>query len=273
MSTPIRAAQRRPISAGNGSPAETQRRNATSDAAGRLGSRASHCKERRHAVKDRRPLFAQDAAADRRARTFGGEHAGGADRHRKGQRVAEPIGEKQLCRRKDDVAFCDAEDRDGIVFRRLDQALVEMDRALWTAGRARRIKPKARLVGVGRHALRVGRRFGEQGSERGRCIWLAGDDDRRLGAGIIATAAVITGKIGADTMTARARLSASIKANSSALSWVLTATGTMPALIAPRKAVGKSMPSCRQRRIRCSRRRPSARNALAKRAARSAKSA
>ena len=42
---------------------------------------------------------------------------------------------------------------------------------------------------------------------------------------------------------ARARLSAAMKANSAAESWVLTATGTAPALIAPRKAVGKSIVS------------------------------
>ena len=67
-----------------------------------------------------------------------------------------------------------------------------------------------------------------------------------------ASAAAIIGSIGADTTTARARLSAIMKANSPAVSWVLTATGTTPALIAPRKAVGKSIVSCRQRRMRCS---------------------
>ncbi len=74
-----------------------------------------------------------------------------------------------------------------------------------------------------------------------------------LGSGISSSAAFIVGNIEADTTTARARLSASINANSFELSWVLIATGTTPALIAPRKAVGKSIPSWRQSRMRCSR--------------------
>ena len=72
------------------------------------------------------------------------------------------------------------------------------------------------------------------------------------GSGNAANAALMTGSNCADTTTARARLSAAIKVNSGAVSWVLTATGTTPALIAPRKAVGKSIVSCRQRRMRCS---------------------
>jgi hypothetical protein len=60
------------------------------------------------------------------------------------------------------------------------------------------------------------------------------------GSGSCANAAVIAGSTGAETITTRARLSASIKANSSGDSWVLTATGTTPVLIAPKNAVGKS---------------------------------
>ena len=71
-------------------------------------------------------------------------------------------------------------------------------------------------------------------------------------SGNSANAVLIVGNMGADTTTTRARLSASIKANSPAVSCVLTATGTTPALIAPRKAVGKSIVSWRQRRMRCS---------------------
>ncbi len=51
----------------------------------------------------------------------------------------------------------------------------------------------------------------------------------------------MTGSNDAETTMARARLSAAMKANSTAESCVLTATGTAPALIAPRKAVGKSI--------------------------------
>ncbi len=63
------------------------------------------------------------------------------------------------------------------------------------------------------------------------------------GVGSDATACATVGSTGADTITRRARLSASINANSAAASWVLTGTGTIPARIAPRNAVGKSMPS------------------------------
>ena len=56
-----------------------------------------------------------------------------------------------------------------------------------------------------------------------------------LGSGSVASAACIAGSIGADTTTARARLSASMNANSPGLSWVLTATGTTPGLDRPEK--------------------------------------
>jgi len=71
-------------------------------------------------------------------------------------------------------------------------------------------------------------------------ISATGDDG---GSGNSARAAVIVGNIGAETTTARARVSASMNVYSPAESWVLTATGTTPALIAPRKAVGKSIVS------------------------------
>ena len=93
------------------------------------------------------------------------------------------------------------------------------------------------------------------------------------GPGSAANAAFIAGNTGPDTTTARARLSNSMNANSSAASWVLTATGTTPALMEPRKAVGKSIVSWRHKRTRCSGWMPSRRTRLANRLTRSASSA
>jgi hypothetical protein len=56
------------------------------------------------------------------------------------------------------------------------------------------------------------------------------------------------------------------------VSSVLAATGTTPALIAPRKALGKSTLSWRQSRMRCSISMPSACSAPAKRSTVSATS-
>ena len=135
--------------------------------------------ERRHPVKDRRPVLAQHAADRRRRRPLGHQHAGGADRQRKGQCIAEPIGEEQLCRREHDIPLVDAEHRDGIELRRLHQARMDMHGALRPSRRPRRVEPEAWLVRMGRRGVGRRRHLGKQPGERVILHVAAGNDQRR----------------------------------------------------------------------------------------------
>ncbi len=65
------------------------------------------------------------------------------------------------------------------------------------------------------------------------------------------------GNSASDTISALARLSESMYSKSFGVSRVFTAIGTIPALMAPRNAVGKSIVSVSARSTRCSMSRPS----------------
>ena len=93
--------------------------------------------EGRNPVKDCRSALAQHAADCRRRRPLRHQHAGGADRQWKGQRIAEPIGEEQLCRREHNIALVDAEHRDGIELGSLHQARMDVHGTLRPACRPR----------------------------------------------------------------------------------------------------------------------------------------
>ncbi len=103
MSTPVRSRQRLPRSAGSASPAETQRRKASRVARRKFGAGQHRRVQGRHAVENRRPLGDQALEYRRRRRALGHQHAGRADRQRKGQRVAQAVGEKELGRGEHDV--------------------------------------------------------------------------------------------------------------------------------------------------------------------------
>ena len=110
MSTPKRAFQALPTNSGSASPAEVQMRN-------RVPARSSFSalvvqhrgEQRRHAEEDGRVVFVHQREHRSRRRPLGIEHRGGADRHRERQRVAEAIGEEQLCRRQADIVLANAE--------------------------------------------------------------------------------------------------------------------------------------------------------------------
>ena len=98
----------------------------------------------------RRIVLVQQLEHHRRRRPLGIEHGGGADRHREGQRIAEPVGEEQFCRRETDVVLADAEHLRGISIGGRGETGMHVPHALGHAGRARRIEPECRLVGMGR---------------------------------------------------------------------------------------------------------------------------
>ena len=155
MSTPKRAFQALPTDSGSASPAEVQMRSRVA------GARVLHRlvvqhrgEQRRHAVEDGRVVLVHQREHRRRRRPLRIQHRGGADRHREGQRIAEPVGEEQFCRGKTDVVLANAEHLPGIGFRRRLQIGMQMPHALGHAGRARRIEPERRLLGMGRARLR-----------------------------------------------------------------------------------------------------------------------
>ena len=151
ISTPKCSVQRLPMSAGSASPADVQRRSLQLAALRQVGAREQRGEERRHAVEDRRLVLAQAREDGGGRRALGHQHRRRADRQRKRERVAEPVGEEELRRREHDVVLADAEDRLRVELGRLDQARVHVHRALGRAGRARRIEPEAHVV-AGRRA-------------------------------------------------------------------------------------------------------------------------
>src|SRR5882757_11004611 len=70
-----------------------------------IGARKHRRVERRHSIEDRRFLFGEPLEHGRRRRAFGHQNRGRAGRERKGERVAEAVREKELCRGEDDIAF------------------------------------------------------------------------------------------------------------------------------------------------------------------------
>jgi hypothetical protein len=89
----------------------------------------------------------------RRRRPVGVEHRAGADGKRKGQRIAEAIGEEQFRCGEADVVLADAEHLLGVGVGGGLKTGMQMPHALRHAGRARRIEPERRLVGMGLHGL------------------------------------------------------------------------------------------------------------------------
>ncbi len=158
MSTPKRDFQALPTDSGSASPAEVQTRR-------RLPPRCAlhrlvvehRGKQRRHAEEDAGIILVHQREHHRRRRALGIEHGGGADRHRKRQRIAEAIGEEQFCRGKTDIVLANAEHLFGIGFRGRRQTGMQMPHALGHAGRARRIQPERRLVGDGSRRSRMNR--------------------------------------------------------------------------------------------------------------------
>ena len=78
-------------------------------APGQVRTRQQGAVKRRHAIKNSRPVFLQDAANCLRCRTIAQQHRGRANGKWKGQSIAEAVGEEQLGRRKDNVALLNAE--------------------------------------------------------------------------------------------------------------------------------------------------------------------
>src|SRR5262245_43179342 len=76
-----------------------------------LGTCQEGTVKRRHAVENCRPVLTQNAANRSWSRAFAEKNGGCADRKRKTERIAEPIGEEELSCGKDDIAFLNAENR------------------------------------------------------------------------------------------------------------------------------------------------------------------
>ena len=110
--------------------------------------------EGRHRIKGRYRVLAQNRGNPLGRRTVGREYRCRAGRHRKCQRVAEPISEKQLCYRVADVAFVEAEHAAAIEIGGKAQTGVYVHCALGPAGRARGVEPKAHVVARGRRGIR-----------------------------------------------------------------------------------------------------------------------
>ena len=117
-----------------------------------------------------------------RRRPLGHEQRGRADAERKGERVAEAIGEEKLGGGEADVALVQAQDRLAVKLGRPIGIGVRMHGPLGPAGRTGRIEPEGRIVGVGAGGPGQGRRAAEEILERDlvrlkRLDW-ARDDDR-----------------------------------------------------------------------------------------------
>ena len=128
---------------------------ATSSLRGRSGFASRAAYRVGNAVEDRGAMLLQAFEHRGRRRPLRHQHRGRAHCQRKRQRVAQPVGEEQLGRREHDVAFTNAQDRPGIEFRSLDQAGMNVHRALRRAGRARRIEPEAGVVAGRRRGLEL----------------------------------------------------------------------------------------------------------------------
>ncbi len=147
---------------------------------GKVRRRKHRGVERRHAVEDRRAIRSETFRDGRWRWALGHQHGGCADRQRKRERVAEAIGEEQLRRREHDIVLPDAEDAAAVQLRGLDEAGVDMHRALRHAGRARRVEPEANVVRTGRRGVECIGPAREQRVEREMATGIAaGHDDVR----------------------------------------------------------------------------------------------
>src|SRR6202049_4923188 len=153
MSTPKRDFQLLPTDSGSASPAEVQTRKLLPPRSCFIVSSFSIAENSVGTPKKMLGLYlfiSANIPAGGGRRTRGIEHRGGADRHRKRQRVAKAVGEEQLCRRQPDVVLANAEHLFGIGLRGRREAGMQMPHTLRHAGRTRRIQPERRLVGMGR---------------------------------------------------------------------------------------------------------------------------
>ena len=209
MSTPKRAFQALPTDSGSASPAEVQMRSARAAALALHRLVVEHRREqRRHAVEDRRIVAVHQVEHPRRRRPLAVQHRGGADRHREGQRVAEAVGEEQLCGGEADIVLADAEHllRIGVGGRL--QIGMDVAHALGHAGRARRIEPERRLVRMRRGGREL-IAFAARARRRAACgrSLCAGDHDM-LEIRHAADDVLDDGKSASDTNSTRARQSA-----------------------------------------------------------------
>ena len=97
---------------------------------------------------------------------------------REGQRIAEAVGEEEFRRREVQIALADAEYALAIELGRLHQARMNVARTFRRAGRARRIEPERRLVGMAVGGVEMSRLAREGLAEVDRARpRLAADDD------------------------------------------------------------------------------------------------
>src|SRR6478672_5451561 len=89
--------------------------------------------QRRPAVKNRGPIFAQESAHRLRCRPLTEENRCGANREWKTEGVAETIGKKQFRCGKNHVAFAYADDRLRVKLRGVDHAGLDMHDAFGRA--------------------------------------------------------------------------------------------------------------------------------------------
>ena len=123
-------------------------------------------------------MLLEDIGDQVRRRPGRQQHGGGARRHRKGQRIAEPVGEEQLGHRIADVAVLDAEDGPGIKLIGELEIGMGVHGSLGLAGRAGGVEPKAHVVARGRRGHGFGFGGGEQIVEALVTVRrLAGHDD------------------------------------------------------------------------------------------------
>ncbi len=166
ISTPKRAVQFLPISSGSGSPADVHSRSASSSRAGRSGCTSSAP----NSVGTPQKIVARCVRrivldrVGRRARRV--QHRRRADRHRKRQRVAQPVREEQFRRGVHDVVLAHPEHVLREQLRGANQAGLHVHGALRLAGRARRVQPEAHVVGPRRRGVGERRRARGQRRER-----------------------------------------------------------------------------------------------------------
>ena len=211
ISTPKRAFQALPTDSGSASPAEVQMRKREPARSCFSVSSLSIAENNVGTPKKMVGLYLFISAnITRRRRTLGIENGGGADRHRKRQRVAEAIGEKQFCRRQPDIVLANAEHllRVGLGGRR--EIGMQVPHALGHAGRARRIQPERRLVGMGRGGRELNRFSLASSSDSflWPCAFLP-ETMTCSRSGIRPTMSLTTGSSASETNSTRARQSAS----------------------------------------------------------------
>src|SRR5262249_42439075 len=111
-------------------------------------TRQERAVKRRHAVENCRPVLTQNAANRSWGRALAEQDGGCADRKRKTERIAKPVGEEQLGCGEDDVTLLNSEYRLGVELGGPHRTRVYMDCALRCACGARRVKPEAGVVGT-----------------------------------------------------------------------------------------------------------------------------